>query len=160
MTISFLLNGKQESLDLPANKRLVDILRENFSLLRCRAGCYSGECGTCVVFVNGELAHACLVNAISAQDSDVVTCEGIEENDVYADILAGFEQAGYRPCDNCFQSKVLSVFSLFSSSPVPDEADIGRILGWHQCTCTDSQGLFSAINAIVNQRRSRHHGGR
>ena len=67
MTVTFLLNGKQVSLEIPPGKRLVDVLREDFDLKGNRPGCYAGVCGTCAVLLNGELAYSCMVPAFAVQ---------------------------------------------------------------------------------------------
>lgn len=160
MTITIRLNGKSRSVDVPANKRLVDVLREDFELLSGRAGCYAGTCGTCAVLVDGEIVHACLVPAFAVQESEVVTYEGLADRGELGDILDGFISAGTVPCSNCIQSRALTVYSLLSVHPVPRRDDIVKAIGWQRCSCTDIESLCGAVERIANVRRFRRHAGR
>ncbi len=157
MTISFLLNGKAVSLEVPPNKRLIDVLREDFGLKANRAACYSGICGTCAVLFNGELSYSCLIPAFAAQDADVVTYEGLVGTHDFEDIIAGFEAAEYQPCANCGQSRVLSVYALLSSHPVPKREEIIELLGNYRCGCSSMTALYDAIDNTIFFRRSRRH---
>ena len=158
MTVSFLLNGKTVSVNAVPNKRLIDLLREDFGLVKNRASCYSGVCGTCAVFVNGELSYSCLVPAFAIQDADVITFEALAETPDVEDIVEGFEAAEYRPCANCRQSRILSVYALLISHPAPGREHIIEYLGNHQCGCSSTEGLYDAIEKTVFLRRSRRHG--
>ncbi len=160
MTITFTLNGKGVTIETPPVKRLVDILREDFSLTATRAGCYAGACGTCAVFFNGELAYSCMVPAFAVQDADVLTVEGLEGTEEYEDIVAGFESAGYHPCANCRQSRLLTAYALLTSVPVPQREEIDEWFCNHRCGCTSLGDVHRAIEHIVIYRRSRGSGHR
>lgn len=160
MTVSFLLNGKRVTLDVPPSKRLVDVLRENFRLVGTRPGCYAGECGACTVFVNGELAHSCLIPAFAAQDMDILTYEGLANTQELKDIVAGFQAADYHPCANCRQSRLLSVYALLSIHSFPDRAEVEAFVGPQRCGCSSMSELYSAIEQVVTARRRTERHGR
>ena len=160
MTVSFVLNGKNESCDVPANKRLVDVLREEFQLLNGRAGCYAGTCGTCGVLIDDELVHACLVPIFAAQDSEIVTFEGLIDSPELGEIVDGLKSASALPCGNCIQSKTLTIHALLAANPLPRRDDIVKAIGWQRCSCTDIEALCNAVERIANMRRFRRHAGR
>ena len=155
MNISFLLNRKQVEIDTPPDRRLVDILREDFSLLHTRAGCYAGRCGSCGIFFNGQLAYSCLIAAFAAQDATILTIEGIYDTSIYQDIAAGFGKAEFQPCGCCYQSKVLSLYSLLKENPVPDRFDVERALLGQDCNCLDMNSVMIAISHIIDEMRKR-----
>ena len=158
MTVSFLLNGESVNLDVIPNKRLVDILRENFHLKASRPGCYAGVCGACAVFLNGELTYSCLVPIFAVQDSEVVTYEGFEGTEELEEILAGFEAAGYHPCANCRESRALITLALLASTSLPQREDIDAFFGGVQCRCTSMSELYRVIENLVRLRRIGRHG--
>ncbi|MBN1686261.1 MAG: 2Fe-2S iron-sulfur cluster binding domain-containing protein [Spirochaetales bacterium] len=161
MTVSFLLNGKSVSLDVPPNKRLVDVLREDFHLEGARPGCYAGECGACTVFVNGELTHSCLVPVFAAQDTDIITYEGLADTQEMKYILAGFDAVHYHPCANCRQSRLLTAYALLTTHPVPERREIDAFFSGHRCGCSSMGELYTAIEQAVDmRRRSGRHGRR
>ena len=157
MTVSFLLNGKSESLDLPPNKRLIDVIREDFGYSGNRAGCYTGSCGTCAVFINRELAYSCLVPIFAVQGADIITFEGMKGKQEFDDIIAGFEAAEYQPCSICRQGKVMAVYALLINHAEPEKAYVDEYLSGHRCGCSSMTGLYRAIEQIVRIRRTRRH---
>ncbi len=160
MTVTFTLNGEPVSRDIPPEKRLVDVLREEFSFKEIRPGCYSGACGTCTVFINGELCYSCLVPIFAVQDAEVLTYEGLESSPDFEDVLAGFDAAGCRPCANCRQSYLLSTYALLALHPVPDRDEINDFLGGRHCGCTSMNEIYNAVDQAINFRRFGNHGGK
>lgn len=160
MTVSFQLNGEKVSVAVPASMRLVDLLKQEFGLAYTIAGCNAGTCGTCVVLLNNELVHSCLIPSFAVQDATVLTYEGIAALDGYKDIFEGFRLVGVEPCADCLQGKVLTVYALLAANPLPRREDMISAIGWHGCGCTDSDTMCRAIETIVNVRRYNRHAGR
>jgi aerobic carbon-monoxide dehydrogenase small subunit len=160
VTVSFILNRVQVSVDTPAGTRLADLLREQCELPGCRAGCYAGECGACTIYYNGELAYSCLIPAFAAQNAEIITLEGLAGTQELRDIEKGLQEAAYTPCINCRQSKILTIHALLESNPVPEKTEIDSALNGHSCGCTDMRTLHSVINACVTFRRTRRNAGR
>jgi len=158
MTVTFTLNGKQVTIDTIPGKRLADVLKEDFALPATRPGCYAGVCGTCAVIVNGELAHSCLIPAFAIQDAEVLTGEGLEGTREFDEILSGFEHAGYRPCANCRQSKLLTAYVLLTLNPNPERANIDEWFADQKCSCSSLTDIYKAIDYIVLHRRSASRG--
>jgi carbon-monoxide dehydrogenase small subunit len=76
VNISFHVNGENITLDIPPEKRLIDILREDLGLIETKSRCYAGECGFCAVLFNGEVQLSCLIPAFAIRNSYVLTIEG------------------------------------------------------------------------------------
>src|SRR5215831_7405594 len=76
-TIQFTVNGELRSVEAPPMKRLLDVLREDLHLTGTKEGCGEGECGSCSVRINGELANSCLVPVLQASGACVETVEGL-----------------------------------------------------------------------------------
>ena len=81
INIQFTVNGQKVSIDVPPNKRLLDVLREDLGLTGTKEGCDVGECGACTVVMNGEAVHSCLVLAPQADGAEIITVEGLAEGE-------------------------------------------------------------------------------
>lgn len=160
MNITFTLNGKSVSVDVEPEKRLVDVIRENFELTGTKAGCYAGSCGACTVLVGGRLACSCLMPAFTARGTEVVTIEGFSRTRDYADITKAFAEAGYYPCSYCAGGRVLAVEALLTRHLDPSEREILDALAGITCQCADLTSLTKAVGIAAFTRKTRRRGRR
>jgi aerobic-type carbon monoxide dehydrogenase small subunit (CoxS/CutS family) len=157
--INFMLNGTPESIDSDADVRLIDILRERFKLIGTHAGCYSGECGSCIVLINGEIFHACMTPLFRVRGMRVTTIEGFAKQSDYKEIMAGFKEAGLTPCRFCAAGRILITHALLDISPSPCEEEIAESFRTVKCRCTDYRTLVKAVQYAGRLRRNKHRVG-
>lgn len=155
MTISFILNGEDVSAKVRSVDRLSDILREGFGLLGVRSDCRCGRCGRCLVFLDGRLVPACIVPAFAARGREIITIEGYALTEDYADIRAGFKDAGVVTCGFCEASKTMAIAALLERSPRPSPEQILEQLSSAPCRCTDPDSLVKAAQAAAERRAKR-----
>lgn len=160
MNIAFTLNGKSVSVDVEPEKRLIDIIRENFQLTKAKAGCYAGSCGACSILVDGQLACSCLLPAFTARGLEVVTIEGFSKTREYSDILKAFSEANYTPCSYCAGGRVLAIEALLSGHPDPTEEEIMAGMAGITCQCADYSSLLKAVGIAAFSRKMRRRGRR
>lgn len=160
MNISFSLNGKNVAIDVEPEKRLVDVLREDFHLIGTKAGCYAGRCGTCHVLIGGRLGCSCMLPAFTARGAEVVTVEGFARTREYGEIVDAFEQAEYYPCEYCSAGRILAVEALLAEHPDPSESEILTGLSGITCHCADQSSLSKAVEIAAFSRKLRRRGKR
>ena len=158
MTISFILNGEDVVVQTNAEIRLVDILRDTFNLMETKAGCYTGNCGACSIFLNGELVKACLIPAFKIRNSEIITIEGFSQTDEYQDILRAFTEAGVESCGFCNTGKILALEALLSRNLQPSKDEILDAFYGVRCRCTDPDGLIRVVTAAIEYRSRRLYG--
>ncbi len=158
MTINFILNGEDVTVNADADTRLIDILRREFSLFGAKAGCLGGRCGACSVLFNGETVKACLIPAFRLNWSEVVTIEGFSQNVEYEDIVTLFAELGVETCGYCTTGKILTVESLLSKNPQPSRTAILAGFQGLKCRCTEPEALVNAVVAIADRRQRRLYG--
>jgi carbon-monoxide dehydrogenase small subunit len=157
--INFMLNGTPESVDSDADVRLIDILRDHFKLIGTHAGCYSGECGSCIVLINGEIFHACMTPLFRVRGMRVTTIEGFAKQSDYKEIMAGFKEAGLSPCRFCAAGRILITHALLDIRPIPGEEEIAESFRTVKCRCTDYRTLVKAVQYAGRLRRNKHRVG-
>ena len=158
MTIRFILNGEDMEINARANQKLIVILREQFSLVSVKSGCFHGTCGACSVIFNGEVSPSCLIPAFRLQESEIITLEGFSQQDEYQDITAGFAEAGVESCGYCDSGKILGTELLLENSLQPDKEDFLAAFRGIKCRCTDLESLYRGILAAGVIRRRRIYG--
>ncbi len=159
MKIEFILNGSPVSLDIESDKLLIDLLRNRFNLIGTHAGCRTGECGACIVLVNGEIFHACLLPMFKVRGTRVTTIEGFARQHAYREILAGFREAGLSPCRFCAPGRILVTHSLLEHSSNPEEEEITEAFRAVKCRCTDPRTYQKAVQYAGRLRRNKHRVG-
>jgi carbon-monoxide dehydrogenase small subunit len=158
MTVSFILNGEDVKVKTPSGERLITILREQFHLLGAKSSCRNGFCGVCTVIFNGFTVPSCLVPAFKLQNGEVITIEGLAQNDDFADITGGFEEAGVSMCGYCDSAKLLTTASLLDKTLVPSRQDILAAFTGIKCRCTEPESLIRGVLAAAAKRKERRNG--
>ena len=77
VTVRFTVNGKERRVTTDPQRRLLDVLREDLQLTGTKYGCGEGQCGACLVYVDGEPTRSCLLPVKSADGKSVTTIEGL-----------------------------------------------------------------------------------
>ncbi len=144
-TINMKINGVQKKIDIDENERLLDVIREGFHLTGTKEGCGEGECGVCSVLLNGKLVNSCMVMAFQAEDSEVVTIEGVEEEGKLDPIQQAFVDTGAVQCGFCTPGMVLSAKALLLKNPLPTRDEIRRGISGNLCRCTGYEKIVEAV---------------
>jgi aerobic carbon-monoxide dehydrogenase small subunit len=158
LTIGFILNGEDVSVKADPEERLSRILKESFGLRSVKSGCGFGRCGSCLVFLGGDLVSSCLVPAFKARGTEVVTLEGYSLTEEYRDIARGFDQAGVETCGYCLSGKILSTEALLSRKNQPTDEEIKSALSSVECRCTEVAGLVAGVKMAAQYRQKRIYG--
>jgi len=123
-TISFTLNNQPVSIQTNLQKRLVDVLRENFALTGVKEGCGEGECGSCSVRMNGELVNSCLVPVLQAEGATIQTVEGLAVNGELHPLKKAFLARGGAQCGICTPGMLMAAAQLLAVNPHPNLGEI------------------------------------
>ncbi len=158
MKIQFTLNGQALSLDLAADLRVVDLLREDLGLTGIKESCGSGECGACSILVDGESRLSCLMLAAQLDGRSVVTIEGIAADPEYAGLLDEFVRCGAVQCGYCSPGMVVAAVDLLKHGFAPSREEIRAAISGNLCRCTGYQKIVDAIAAAAEVRRRNRDG--
>ncbi|MBQ7558500.1 MAG: (2Fe-2S)-binding protein [Lachnospiraceae bacterium] len=143
--ISFTLNGEKVESRGSGNERLLDVLREEFSLTGPKEGCGEGECGACAVLLDGRLTNSCITPLANAAGREVVTIEGYSRTDRYRVLEKCFAEEGAVQCGFCTPGMVMAAESLLSVNHDPSEEDVRIAISGNLCRCTGYNMIIKAI---------------
>ena len=149
MNIRFTLNGRVASVDVAADARVVDLLREEFGLTGTKEGCGSGECGACTILVDGENRLSCLMLAAQLEGKVVTTIEGLADGGKPHPLQEAFVRCGAVQCGFCTPGMILSAAALLREKPNPTRAEIREGLSGNFCRCTGYQKIIDAVEAAA-----------
>jgi len=139
------INGSRREVDAPAGARLLPVLREALGLTGARYGCGDGECGACVVLLDGLPVPSCKVSIDEVGSRRITTIEGLARGSDLHPVQQAFLEEGALQCGYCTSGMILSAAALLARNPSPSEEEIRRALAPHLCRC----GVYvRAIRAV------------
>ena len=145
MRIELTVNAEPREADVWEGESLLFALRERLGLPGSKNACEQGECGSCSVLLDGTLVCACLVLAAQADGHDVVTVEGLAEDDELHRVQEAFVEAGAVQCGFCTPGLVVATADLLAHNPDPSEHEIREALSGNLCRCTGYAKIFDAV---------------
>jgi aerobic-type carbon monoxide dehydrogenase small subunit (CoxS/CutS family) len=143
------VNGKAVEVSVPARLTLADCLRQNLRLTGTHLGCEHGVCGACTVIVNGDAVRACLMLAVQAEGADVVTVEGLSNDEALTPLQASFRRHGALQCGFCTPGMITTAHALLSEEPDCDADRVRDVLSGNLCRCT---GYIPIVEAVLDAR--------
>ena len=145
--LRFELNGQPREASVPAHRRLIDLLREDFGLTGTKEGCSVGVCGACSVLVDDQLLSACLLPAVFVDGARVTTIEGLapDENSL-TPLQDAFIRHGGFQCGICTPGQIISATALLNENPRPTEQEVKRWMMGNLCRCT---GYYKIIESVL-----------
>ncbi len=156
MLISFDLNKKTVSVDVPDGMTLLDLLRDELGVHSVKRGCENAECGACTVLVDDVAVNACIFLAARANGRRVTTLEGVGTMDNMHTIQKQFVQHGAVQCGFCGSGMILSALSLLKENPDPSIEEIREGIAGNLCRCSGYVKIVEAIDAAAKEMRENH----
>lgn len=154
LQISLTVNGERVTRTVPVRQHLVDFLRTELSLTGSHLGCEHGVCGACSVLVDGVVVRGCLMLAVQADGSQVVTIEGLTESGQIADLQAAFVERNALQCGYCTPGMLVTATMLLKDLQPMTREQIRGALSGNYCRCTGYHAIVDAIEATLDQRRT------
>ena len=149
MEVKFQLNGKPASADIEPDCMLLDLLRD-MGCYSVKRGCDTTTCGLCTVLVDGKPSLSCAMPAARAEEKEIVTLEGLqEEAEDFGRFLAkeGAEQCGY-----CSPGFIMNVIAMMRELKDPSIEEIKEYLAGNLCRCSGYEGQMRAIQNYMKEK--------
>jgi aerobic-type carbon monoxide dehydrogenase small subunit (CoxS/CutS family) len=147
----FQVNGRECAPDLPDTTFLLTVLREELGLCGPKFGCGQGECGACMVIVDGQAQTSCNLPLWSLQGRDVTTLEGLGSPQQPHPVQAAFVETNAAQCGYCVAGIVTSAAALLARNPAPSRDDIVQALDKHLCRCGAQNRMIRAIERAAQR---------
>jgi carbon-monoxide dehydrogenase small subunit len=143
--ITLVVNGVRRSRSVEVRKHLGDFLRQDLGLTGTHLGCEHGVCGACTVIVDGEVARSCLMLAVQADGTSVVTVEGLASpNGELHPIQQAFRDHHGLQCGFCTPGMLITLAAFLAEAPKADESEIREAISGNICRCTGYESIVDA----------------
>jgi carbon-monoxide dehydrogenase small subunit len=148
--LSFTLNGQAVRHKVAADRRALDLLRDDLGKTGTKEACGSGECGACTILVDGEPKLACLMLAAQLEGHQVETVEALQSTQLGQRLVTAFATEGAVQCGYCIPGMEMAALALLRREPRPDRETIRRGLSGNLCRCT---GYVKIVDAVEKAGR-------
>jgi carbon-monoxide dehydrogenase small subunit len=143
--IRFSLNGAPREVTVPAERLLVDLLREDLRATGTKDGCSVGVCGLCTIQVDGAPMSACLLLATQIEGAAVRTVEGLASGGELSPLQDAFIDEGGFQCGICTPGQLMSADAFVRDHPDPSDGEPTEAMMGNLCRCTGYYGIRRAI---------------
>jgi carbon-monoxide dehydrogenase small subunit len=152
MRISCTVNGQARvAEDVWEGESLLNLLREHLDLPGSKNACEQGECGSCSVYLDGQLVCSCLVLGGQVQGRTVVTVEGLAADRALHPVQEAFLEAGAVQCGFCTPGLIVAAHDLLTRVPQPTTMEIREALAGNICRCTGYAKIIDAVHLAASR---------
>jgi len=148
ITIDLMVNGESHRLEVKPWTTLLELLRETLHLTGTKEGCGLGECGTCIVLVDGNPVNSCLMLAADANGQRITTIEGLASGEALHPLQVSFMEKGAVQCGFCSPAMILSAKALLDKKPGASEEEIREALSGVLCRCGTYGKIIEAVRTV------------
>ncbi|MFN3412307.1 MAG: (2Fe-2S)-binding protein, partial [Exilispira sp.] len=113
MILQIEVDGILYKIETHPAKRLLDILRDDLKILSIKEGCGEGECGACLVLIDGKLSTSCIVSASAVNNKKITTLEGVKKTSLFSIIEDSFANYFASQCGFCTPAMVMATYYAF-----------------------------------------------
>ncbi len=150
------VNGKPRTLRVGKRQNLLQVLRNEFGLLRFPGDCGRGECGGCLVLVDDEPRIACTTSAVEVQGRSILTAEGLLESEPPSTVPTAFEDHEVFLCGSCTSGQMMAAEGLLRADPKPSPRSIIKAMSAVECRCGGQHLIYAAVEKAAELRRQRN----
>ncbi len=139
------INGTAYEGDVDSRTLLVHWLRDDLRLTGTHIGCDTTSCGACTIIVDGKATKSCTMFAVQADERELMTVEGLEQNNELHPIQEGFYQKHGLQCGYCTPGMMMTSVALLKRNPHPSEQEIRVGISGNLCRCTGYVNIVKAV---------------
>ena len=149
MAYNLKINGKTQTVDVPAEMPMLWVLRDSLNMKGTKFGCGIGACGACTIHVDGVAVRGCQTQVGTVGTKSVTTIEGLSADGSHA-LQKAWQQVDVPQCGYCQAGQIMSAAALLAKTPKPTDAQINTAMTGNICRCGTYLRIREAIKLAAN----------
>ena len=145
MAVSLKVNGAMRSVPAEPDTPLLYVLRNDLGLNAAKFGCGLGQCGACVVLVDGAPMRSCITPIGTLAQSEITTLEGLGTVERPHPLQAAFMAEQAAQCGYCIPGMIMLAKALLDRNQQPSEAEVRLGLAGNLCRCGAHNRIVRAV---------------
>lgn len=151
--IELQVNGIKHRVDIEADSKLLNVLRDELDLTGTKYGCGEAQCGACTVLIDGQAARSCVTSVSELSGKQITTIESLEQNGRLHPLQQAFLDAGAMQCGYCIPGMIMSGVGLLKKNPHPTDQEILRFMERNVCRCGTHPRILAAIRKVAGNEK-------
>lgn len=139
------INGMEYVNEIDDTMTLLQFIRDVAGLTGTKSGCENGECGACTIIMDGLPVRSCIILAVEADNSHILTVEGLADEGTMHPLQQAFIEHGAVQCGFCIPGMLMASKALLDRNQCPSKRQISESLGGHLCRCGGYRAMQEAI---------------
>ena len=150
LSLSLNINRRPQTIEAAADASLLDVLRDQLVLTGTKRACDRGSCGACTVLFNGQRINACLMLAACADDGEILTVEGLADDDgTPSPLQRAFAICDALQCGYCTPGQLVAATGLLAEGVAPTRSAIAEAMSGNLCRCGAYPQIVDAIHSVL-----------
>ncbi len=150
MKYEFKVNGESREVDVPGDKPLLWVVREDLGLTGSKFGCGIAQCGACTVHLEGQPVRSCSLPISAVAGKSITTVEGVSSPEAMA-IREAWRDLDVVQCGYCQSGQMMSATALLEKNAKPTDEDIDRAMAGNLCRCATYHRIRAAIHSAAEK---------
>jgi isoquinoline 1-oxidoreductase subunit alpha len=153
MAIQLTINGKMQSVDVPAEMPLLWVLRDTLGMTGTKFGCGMALCGACTVHIDGQPTRSCITPVSSVAGKKITTIEGLSPDRSHP-VQRAWIEVDVPQCGYCQSGQIMSASALLATNPKPSDTEIDEAMRGNICRCGTYQRIRQAIHRAAEMQKA------
>ena len=154
MKIQVKVNGVNYTNEVEPRLLLVHYLRDVLRLTGTHVGCDTSSCGACTIHVNGKATKSCTMLAVQADGCEIITIEGLANNEELHPLQEGFRECHGLQCGFCTPGMIMVSAELLKENSNPSDEDIRHALEGNFCRCTGYHNIVRSVQYAAEKMKT------
>jgi aerobic-type carbon monoxide dehydrogenase small subunit (CoxS/CutS family) len=148
------VNGSRVPVDVECDRSLLGVLRDELDLTGTKYRCGEGECGACVVLIDGLPRPACRTQVGAVEGRQILTIEGLAKDGVLHPLQQAFLDEDAMQCGYCTPGMIMAGVGLLAANPEPARSENIAAMDRHICRCGTYSRILRAIQSAAVAMRA------
>ena len=147
--IELKINDASHTIATDPRRTLLAVLREDLGLTGTKEGCGKGDCGSCVVVMDGLAVNSCLVYVGQADGAELTTIEGLASGGDLHPLQRQFVDRWAFQCGFCTPGMLMTTYAFLGENPRPTPEEVRQAIEGNLCRCTNYRNIIEAVVAAA-----------
>ena len=151
MAISLDVNGTTATVDVPADTKLLYVLRNDLGLNGAKFGCGLAQCGACTVLIDGAAVRSCVTEIGAVQGARIETIEGLAAGGALHAVQRAFLAEQAAQCGYCTAGMIMAAVAFLRTNREPSDPQIREALDGNLCRCGSHARVLRAVKRAARE---------